>query len=115
MVLYAAPTVAGAMVEILVHYAAIPTGMCQSQLDIPDDVSIGHPPPGSLPAGWARDVNLTRNLGSVWYRQQSSAVLIVPSSVAHGEKNYLLNVQHPAFGRIRFSSPKTFEFDERLK
>jgi len=39
--IYAAASVAGAMVEILVHYAALPQGMCLTRIEIPDGVSIG--------------------------------------------------------------------------
>ena len=113
--LYAAATLAGAMVEILVQYAAVPKGMCQSTIEIPDDVSVSEVSSGVLPADWARDLESTRTVGSTWFKGQISAVLIVPSCVAHGEKNYLLNTQHPDFERVRFSSSSSFVFDPRLK
>jgi hypothetical protein len=43
-VLYAAASVAGAMVEILVHYAGVPKGMSLSRIEVPDDVSTTEPP-----------------------------------------------------------------------
>lgn len=103
------------MVEILVHYAAVPIGMCLSTIEIPDDVSVSEAPSGVLTADWANDLELTRTVGSAWFTKQVSAVLIVPSCVAHGEKNYLLNTQHPDFQRVRFSAPRSFVFDPRLK
>jgi RES domain-containing protein len=60
----AAATVAGAMLEMLVHYAA---------------------------------------------------VLIVPSFVARGEGNYLLNPLHREFRHVRFPAPEIFHFDPRFK
>jgi RES domain-containing protein len=117
-VLYAAATVAGAMVEILVHYAAVPIGMCLSRIEIPDNVSISDAS-SSLTAEWARwageDQEVTRNIGSEWFKQRVSAVLIVPSFVAHGERNYLVNPLHPDFKHLVFSTPEIFHFDRRLK
>jgi RES domain-containing protein len=117
-VLYAAATVAGAMVEILVHYAAMPIGMCLSRIEIPDNVSISDAS-ASLTAEWAKlakeDQEVTRKVGSVWFNRRVSAVLIVPSFVAHGEQNYLLNPLHPEFKHVRFFTPEPFDFDPRLK
>jgi len=103
------------MVEILVHYAAVPKGMCLSTIEIPDNVSVSDASSGLLTADWARDLEITRTVGSTWYKKQISAVLIVPSCIAHGEKNYLLNTQHPDFERVRFPSTEPFEFNPRLK
>ena len=103
------------MVEILVHYAAVPKGMCLCTIDIPDDVSVSDASADVLTADWAKDLELTRTIGSTWFNQRLFAALIVPSCVAHGEKNYLLNTQHPDFERVRFSSPRPFVFDPRLK
>ena len=103
------------MVEILVHYAAVPINMCLSTIEIPDEVSVSEVSSGVLAADWAKDVELTRTVGNAWFWQQLSAVLIVPSSVAHGERNYILNTQHPNFELVRFSSPSSFVFDPRLK
>jgi len=106
------------MVEILVHYTAMPIGMCRSRIEIPDNVSI-FDLSASLTAEWARlakeDQEVTRNIGSRWFNRRASAVLIVPSFVAHGEQNYLLNPLHPDFQHLRFSTPEPFDFDPRLK
>jgi len=95
-VLYAAATLAGAMLEILVRYAAVPKGMCLSTIEIPDDVSVTEVSSSVLSADWAQNLELTRTIGSTWFNKQTSAVLIVPSCVAHGEKNYL--TEHDASG-----------------
>ena len=106
------------MVEILVHYAAVPIGMCLSRIEIPDNVSI-RDAALSLTAEWARRAEegqeVTRNIGSEWFQQRVSAVLVVPSFVAHGERNYLLNPLHPDFKHVLFSTPEPFLFDPRLK
>ena len=106
------------MVEILVHYTAMPIGMCLSRIEIPDNVSI-RDVSSSLTAESARwaeeDHEVTRNIGGEWFNQRVSAVLIVPSFVAHGERNYLLNPLHPDFKHVRCSTPEAFHFDPRLK
>jgi RES domain-containing protein len=112
-VLYAAATVAGAMVEILVHYAAVPKGMCLSMIEIPNNVPISDA--SLIVPERAEDHEVTRTIGSEWFRHRVSAVLIVPSFVAHRELNYLLNPVHPDFKHVRFSTPEIFHFDPRLK
>ena len=47
-------------------------------------------------------------------REGKSAVLAVPTVLARGEENYLLNPRHPDFGEISMSKPKRFQFDPRL-
>jgi RES domain-containing protein len=103
------------MVEILVHYAAVLKSMCLSILEIPDDIPVADTPIGALPDGWENEMETTRGIGSEWFRKKTSAVLCVPSCVAHGEINYLLNTQHPDFSRILFLTSRPFEFDPRLK
>lgn len=71
--------------------------------------------PATLPEGWDADFSKSaRPYGDDWLQQQSSAVLIVPSAVISGEVNYLLNPEHPDFGRIDLGEPKPFSIDPRL-
>jgi hypothetical protein len=55
----------------------------------------------------------TRQLGDEWLRRGNSAALSVPS-VTSGERNFLLNPEHPQFRRIDFHDPVPFRFDTRL-
>lgn len=55
-----------------------------------------------------------REIGDEWARSGRSAVLRVPSVVAAGEYNFLLNPLHDDFRRMRISAPQKFEFDLRL-
>lgn len=55
-----------------------------------------------------------REVGDEWARSGRSAVLRVPSVVADGEFNFLLNPLHADFKRIRISAPQKFDFDLRL-
>jgi RES domain-containing protein len=70
-----------------------------------------------LPENWATLVVgeqcTTRQPGDEWLRRQSSVVLAVPS-VTSGERNFLLNPEHPQFRQINFHDPVPFSFDIRL-
>ncbi|MGA3241605.1 MAG: RES domain-containing protein [Bryobacteraceae bacterium] len=57
----------------------------------------------------------TSDLGTGWVIRAATAVLSVPSVIVPSERNYLLNPAHPDFVRIRFSPPRPFTFDKRLK
>jgi RES domain-containing protein len=54
-------------------------------------------------------------LGAAWEQGQTAAVLRVPSSIIAHEHNYVLNTQHPDFGRIRIAGWEDFAFDARIK
>jgi RES domain-containing protein len=70
-----------------------------------------------LPEKWATpDVagqDSTRQLGDDWLQRKSSVVLSVPS-VTSGERNFLLNPEHPQFRDLRFHDPVPFYLDARL-
>jgi len=55
-----------------------------------------------------------QQIGDEWAREQVSVVLKVPTSVLPVEFNYLINVEHPVFSKVKLSKPQTFTFDERL-
>ena len=55
-----------------------------------------------------------QEIGDEWVRSGRSAVLRVPSVLADGEHNFLLNPLHADFGRIQISPPQKFVFDLRL-
>jgi RES domain-containing protein len=44
-----------------------------------------------------------------------SVVLQVPSVIVPDESNYLIDVQHPQFSKLRIGKPQAFRFDRRLK
>lgn len=69
-----------------------------------------------LPGDWRDEPPppSTKVLGDAWIREGRSAILGVPSVILSGEPNYLLNPEHPDFGRIRIDPPEAFAFDPRL-
>jgi len=68
------------------------------------------------PAGWNANPPsaASQRVGDAWAARLQSAVLSVPSVLAPGERNYLLNPRHPDFGRIRTGKPQQLSFDRRL-
>lgn len=56
----------------------------------------------------------TQEVGREWLMQGKSLALAAPSVVIPPELNYVLNVRHPNFARVRVSKPEKFSFDDRL-
>lgn len=107
-----------AVLEILVHLSdVLPDKYVLGSADLPDDVSPEVLIDRELPKNWATlivgEQHSTRELGDDWLRRRSSVVLAVPS-VTSGERNFLLNLEHPQFRRIDFHDPVPFRFDIRL-
>jgi RES domain-containing protein len=114
---YVAESMALAALEILVHvddgdfleeYLSIPVTFDKRMVRV-----LGF---DALPADWRETPPpvSTQQLGDRWAREQSSALLQVPSILIPGERNYLINPQHPAIGKLKIGAPQPFEFDPRL-
>ena len=56
-----------------------------------------------------------QQIGDEWVRSMRSLVLKVPTAVVPNEFNYLINVEHKDFVKIKLGKPQKFGFDERLK
>jgi RES domain-containing protein len=115
--IYTAASVALAALEILVHAAEIPDSYIATSVRIPKGVKITTIALEDLPEGWdaLESKAASQSVGSTWIKEQRSAVLSVPSTIVPMERNYVLNPQHPDFGRIEFGAAVPFRFDPRLK
>ena len=71
-----------------------------------------------LPEGWngidERAYRICRPFGDNWIRSSSSLLLKVPSVIAPGEFNYLVNPKHPESKRIKIVEIFPFNFDQRI-
>lgn len=120
---YVASTLSLAVLEILMHieessllvsYGFFPLSMPRSLVETI--------PVASLPRNWAEfPVPLeTQAFGDAWLRARTSAVLRIPSAVFQGvpegilETNYLLNPNHPDFGRVEVGKFQSLRLDPRL-
>jgi RES domain-containing protein len=115
---YTSSSLALAALELLVHLDKedIATGFVAISADIPEDLPIEVITPSQLPESW-RDTPAPDSLslmGGDWLSASKTAVLSVPSAVISVERNFLLNPEHPDFGRIQIEQPEAFNFDSRL-
>ena len=113
-VVYMSESVAVAVLENLVHISRLnfPKGYVVAGAMIPDDVEVLTQKEVETLAGTG--FRSSQALGDYWAEKSLSAVLSVPSAVAPGSRNYLLNPTHPSFRRIVIERPVPFEFDPRL-
>lgn len=99
-VVYAAESVALAVLKVLVHLDSgdvlTAYSLCSAEFDDSLVERLDRP---ALPANW-RDYPAPARLqrvGDKWVASGSSAVLEVPSVIVETESNYLLNPAHPDF------------------
>ena len=107
-----------AVLEILAHLSdVLPDKFVLGSADIPDDISPEFLTDRDLREKWAtlevEEQGATRQLGDDWLQRKSSVALSIPS-VTSGERNFLLNPEHPQFRDLRFHNPIPFKLDMRL-
>ena len=114
-VIYASETYAGALLEKLAHtnIGRVPNSQVYVEIEIPEGVDIEILNSAILP-GWDQVQRLSRVYGDAWYDEQRSAVLLVPSIITRVERNVVINENHPAFPKIKASTPRPVIWDERL-
>jgi RES domain-containing protein len=120
-VLYTASTRALACLENVVHRSD--EGLQQlfkvMVIDIPDEIEIEEIDLDDLEKGWNKynpdSYEICQEVGERWLSEKKCAVLRVPSSIILREHNYLINVQHPDFLKIKLTDTEDFEFDLRIK
>jgi RES domain-containing protein len=104
--------------EVFVHLAAgvVPPNHVLIRIDVPDDIAAAAEAVTSPPSDWQRMPvpSSTRDLGTSWARSNRSVLLRVPSVVIPAEPNFLINPQHPDFGRISAQVDGEFKFDPRM-
>jgi RES domain-containing protein len=65
--------------------------------------------------GWrSSGSEVARQFGSLWWREQRSVALLVPSAVTGIDRNLVLNADHPQFGRVAPSPEQPVVWDRRL-
>jgi RES domain-containing protein len=115
-IVYTAESRALAMLEMLVQdeplharYAVIPA-------TLPDGLAIERLDRTKLPPDWRLPQRVAdlQAMGAEWAASRRAAVLAVPSAVLPEELNYLLNILHPDFRRIRVGKPRALATDVRL-
>jgi len=118
-VIYAASSRALACLENVVHRSG--EGLNENfkvmVIEIPSNVKIKEIKKEDLPGDWFTfesyfDCQL---IGDSWVDEQKYAVLKVPSSIIVNECNYVININHKNFKRIKLVAVENFNFDPRIK
>ena len=115
-VIYASESLSCARIELLVRLplGRLPPSHRWIEIAIPDDLSIETLAPNALPEWNAPDCIASRAFGDHWLRDQRSVAMLVPSLAAPGERNVLINPEHPDFSLLSASEERELVWDERL-
>jgi len=117
-VVYLADSVAGALLEVLVHLELSPVRLPKSyrllEVEAPDDLSIQELSANDLNENRIRDETRTRTLGDEWLAYKRTPLLRVPSAVAPETFNVLLNSAHEEARQLRIISHREYPWDLRL-
>jgi RES domain-containing protein len=117
-IVYLAESVAGALLEVLVHLELSPERFPKSyrllKIEVPDDLSVEALSQSDLGETWIDDETLTRTLGDQWLASRRSALLHVPSAIAPETFNILLNSAHDEARRLKIVSHREYPWDLRL-
>jgi RES domain-containing protein len=117
-IVYLAESVAGALLEVLVHLELAPGRLPKAyrllKVEAPHGVSIRSVSNGDLLTNWVDEETVTRTLGDEWLASKSTALLRVPSAIAPETFNVLLNSAHEEAHRFRIVSHQTCPWDLRL-
>lgn len=113
---YTAGSQSLATLEMLVQDEPLRARYVMIPATLPGSLRIERITPEALPPDWRRlsAREQTQAIGTTWAKQNSSAVLAVPSAVIPAEFNYLLNPLHPSFSKIEIGEPQDFITDLRL-
>lgn len=117
-IVYLAESVAGALLEVLVHLELSPLHLPKSyrllKIESPDDISIEALTSINLGEHWANDETLTRTIGDQWLASKRTALLRVPSAIVPETRNVLLNSAHEEARRMKIVSRREYPWDLRL-
>jgi RES domain-containing protein len=117
-ILYCAESLSLATLEMLVHLnsAELLPSYSYATLGFEENDLLPVEKFAKLPKNWSSSPPpvAVQRIGNEWAVSMRSLVLRVPTSIVPGEYNYLINVAHPEFSRLKRSRPLQFNFDGRL-
>ena len=106
------------MLEYFVHLDAddAPVDLVLVTSEIPHDLPKERVEADELPSHWRRSPAPTElaHIGDEFVHKAERCVLIVPSTLAPHENNWLLNPQHADFHRIVVSGIEPLSYDPRM-
>lgn len=117
-IVYLAESVAGALLEVLVHLELSPIRLPRSyrllKIEAPDELSMRELSANDLSEKWTGDENETRTIGDEWLASKRTLLLRVPSAVAPETFNVLLNSALEEIQRLKIISHREYPWDLRL-
>ena len=114
-IIYTSEHYSTAMLEKLVHAnSLLPPNQHYIRITIPNGVSYVVFQTAQHPGWDAKNETICKTFGEIWYREQRSALLLVPSIPARLECNILINPLHPDSASITRDLPEPVWWDERL-
>jgi RES domain-containing protein len=117
-IVYLAESVAGALLEVLVHLELSPIRLPRSyrllKVEAPEELSMEELSANDLSENWTRDETETRTLGDEWLATRGTPLLRVPSAIVPETFNVLLNSAHEYAGRLGIISHHEYPWDLRL-
>ena len=114
--LYAAPTIAMAVLETAAHIddAGLPQNRILVRIDVPEKMWRARITLGvdALPVAWAAIPagRTSVGFGSRWIREGASALLEVPSVIVPEETVVALNATHPEIERLKATVVRRFDY-----
>lgn len=116
-VIYAAPTLAMAVLETSAHIDdnGLPLNKYVIEIDVPDTVWAARRriDASDLPVGWDAIPHgmISIEFGSAWYASGAQAILELPSAIAPEETIVLINAKHPEAREITAKATRRFQYN----
>jgi RES domain-containing protein len=115
---YTAEHLSLALLEYFVHIDPNdpPKDLVVGVADIPNSLTRRTIVPTELPVNWRATPAPPElaAIGDAFALDCRIAILMVPSVLAPAEANWLINLRHPHFTRIRAQQPAAFQYDPRF-
>lgn len=116
-VVYAAPTLAMAVLETAAHIddSGLPLNKYVVEIEVPDAVWAARRivPADVLPTGWDAIPHggISIEFGSAWYIANTQALIELPSVIAPEESIVLINAQHPDAQQITARATRRLQYN----
>jgi len=112
--IYAAEHFATAMLEVLARQSRPSAKQRYIEITLPKGLSYSPANVSKIRDWKSVGSRKARALGAEWIEKGHTAILYVPSVIAHQERNIVINPQHNEFKKIKISEEMSVNWDGRL-
>jgi RES domain-containing protein len=114
--IYTTENISLAILEILVHVNKYkrPLDYHLIYIEIPEKISTAIIDKEKLKRAWKTDISYSQFIGDEFLKSSNELLLKVPSAIVDEENNFIINPKHPDIAKVKITTSKIFEFDERL-